>query len=67
MTLFLDNYMLEHFDYFTIYNFYNELNIKLNNLVNYCIKKYDDELLINNIIEISNLYGSLVMKQLNII
>ena len=66
MNYLLDNYIIEHYDFLTIYNFYDELNIKINNLIDYCIENYNDEVLIDTVIEINELYKSLVMNNLEI-
>lgn len=65
MNFLLDNYMTEHFDILTIYDFYDDLSIKINDLLNYCIKTSDDQRLIDNIFEIKKMYKSLVMDKLN--
>ena len=65
MNFLLDNYMTEHFDILTIYDFYDDLSIKINDLLNYCIKTSDDQKIIDNVFEIKRMYKSLVMDKLD--
>ena len=65
MSFLLDNYMEEHFDILTIYDFYDDLSIKINDLLNYCIKTSDDQRLIEDVSEIKRMYKTLIMDKLD--
>ena len=65
MNFLLDNYMAEHFDILTIYDFYDDLSIKINDLLNYCIKTSDDQRLIEDVSEIKRMYKTLIMDKLD--
>ena len=65
MNFLLDDYIMEHYNIFTIYDFYDDLSLKINDLLNYCIKSSNDQKLINDVFEIKKIYKSLVMDKLN--
>ena len=54
--------MFGQYDIFTIYNFYETLGKKIDKLINYCIANYDDEKLINEMVEIEKEYVYLVKE-----
>ena len=54
--------MFERYDILTIYDFYDDLGIKINNLLNYCSKNYNNQKLINSLLDIRRDYQTLVIK-----
>ena len=57
--------MIEHYDILTIYDFYDDLLKEINNLLNYCIKNYEDAKLIEDLTSIYITYKRIVMKNMN--
>ncbi len=55
--------MFENYDILTIYGSYDELSIKINNLLNYCSKNYNNQRLINSLLEIQHDYQALVINE----
>lgn len=56
--------MIDDYDILTIYDFYDELGIKINSVLNYCIKNIEDNFLIEELSCISKNYKELVMKRM---
>ena len=54
--------MFERYDILTISKRYDDLNNKINKVINYCIKNYEDEKLINDMVEIEKKYAYLVKE-----
>lgn len=54
--------MFERYDILTISKHYDDLNNKINKVINYCIANYDDEKLINDMVEIEKKYAYLVKE-----
>ena len=54
--------MFEQYDILTISKRYDDLNNKINKVINYCIANYDDEKLINDMVEIEKEYAYLVKE-----
>lgn len=66
MNLFLGNDLYSHYDWSTIYSFYEALDNEINSLFDYCLDNhYKDVKLLDYLIRISKLYKSLVMEQLD--
>lgn len=54
--------MRDVYDILTIYDFYDEIGIKINDLLNYCIKNIEDKFLIEELSCINKKYRDNVMR-----